>query len=135
MEWEFSPQQVAKGEVVYGLEDFCHGLMHEVALNMPGLSSEQLNPIFALAYDLFYWLATGKEYEEFEGQFDDINAVMFLRAMREHGRDNVEMLGAILQRMMMDGMEEGLSVDEAVAQAGRHLQQAASKIPVGNDIR
>lgn len=116
MEWEFTPQQVVKGEVDYGLEAFRHDLMQEIALNMPGLGDEQLNPVFALAYDLCYWLATGKDYDEFEEQFQDLNMLMFLRALREHGGANVEMLGAILQRMIMDGVEAGLPVEEALVQ-------------------
>lgn len=124
MEWEFTPQQVVKGEVGYGLDEFRHDLMQEVSLNMPGLGDEQLNPVFALTYDLYYWLATGKDYDEFEEQFEDINAVMFLRALREHGQANVEMLGAILQRMIMDGVEAGMPLDKAVAHVATKHQEA-----------
>ena len=126
MEWEFTPQQVVKGEIDYGLDEFRHDLMQEVALNIPDLGNEQLEPVFRLAYDLCYWLATGKDYDEFEERFQDLNTVMFLRALREHGKANVEMLGAILQRMIMDGVEEGLSVSDAVAQVAWHQEQAAS---------
>ncbi|ODU50386.1 MAG: hypothetical protein ABS92_03165 [Thiobacillus sp. SCN 63-374] len=126
MEWEFTPQQVVKGEIDYGLEEFRHDLMQEVALNIPGLDTEQLEPVFRLAYDLNYWLATGKDYDEFEARFQDLNTVMFLRALREHGKANVEMLGAILQRMIMDGVEEGLSVSDAVARVARNQEQVAS---------
>jgi hypothetical protein len=129
MEWEFTPQQVVKGEMDYGLGAFRHDLMQEVAMNMPGLGDEQLEQVFRLAYDLCYWLATGKDYDEFEERFQDINSVMFLRAMREHGKANVEMLGAILQRMIMDGVEEGLSVEGAVAQVDSHQKQVASRTP------
>lgn len=123
MEWEFTPQQVVKGEVGYGLDEFRHDLMQEVVMNVPGLGEEQLNAVFALAYDLCYWLATGKDYDEFEEQFQDINMLMFLRALREHGGANVEMLGAILQRMIMDGVEASLPLEEAVAQVADHHQQ------------
>lgn len=126
MDWEFTPQQVVKGEIDYGLDAFRHDLMQEVALNIPGLGNEQLEPVFRLAYDLCYWLATGKDYDEFEARFQDLNTVMFLHALREHGRANVEMLGAILQRMIMDGVEEGLSVGDAVAQVAWHQEQAVS---------
>ena len=129
MEWEFTPQQVVKGEADYGLDEFRHDLMQEVGLNIPGLGQEQLEPLFSLAYDLCYWLATGKDYDEFEERFQDSNAVMFLRALREHGKANVEMLGAILQRLIMDGVEGGLSVDDAVAQVAWHHEQAASRLP------
>lgn len=127
MEWEFTPQQVVKGEMDYGLDAFRHDLMQEVAMNIPGLDDEQLEQVFRLAYDLCYWLATGKDYGEFEERFQDINTVMFLRALREHGKANVDMLGAILQRMIMDGVEEGLSVEGAVAQVGLHQEQLATR--------
>ncbi len=123
MEWEFTPQQVVKGEVGYGLDAFRHDLMQEVSLNVPGIGDEQLHRIFALAYDLCYWLATGKDYDEFEERFEDINMLMFLRTLREHGQGNVEMLGAILQRMIMDGVEARLPLEEAVAQVTAHHQQ------------
>lgn len=123
MEWEFTPQQVVKGEVGYGLDAFRHDLMQEVSLNVPGIGDEQLHRIFALAYDLCYWLATGKDYDEFEERFEDINMLMFLRTLREHGQGNVEMLGAILQRMIMDGVEASLPLEEAVEQVAVHHQQ------------
>lgn len=126
MDWEFTPQQVVKGEIDYSLGEFRHDLMQEVALNIPGLGNEQLEPVFRLAYDLCYWLATGKDYDEFEERFQDLNTVMFLRTLREHGKANVEMLGAILQRRIMDEVEEGLSVGDAVAQVAWHQEQAAS---------
>lgn len=129
MEWEFTPQQVVKGEAGYGLDEFRHDLMQEVSLNVPGIGKGQLNAIFALAYDLCYWLATGKDYDEFEARFQDINAVMFLRALREHGKANVEMLGAILQRMIMDGVEEGLPVAEAV---GRVAARQSERVRQGD---
>ncbi|OIP15993.1 MAG: hypothetical protein AUK53_03680 [Betaproteobacteria bacterium CG2_30_59_46] len=128
MEWEFTPQQVVKGEVDYDLDDFRHGLMQEISLNVPGIGEEQLNAVFALAYDLCYWLATGKDYDEFEEQFADINMLMFLRALREHGQGNVEMLGAILQRMIMDGVEAGLPLEEAVAQVAQAHGRVASRV-------
>ncbi len=127
MEWEFTPQQVVRGEAGYGLEDFQHDLMQEVALNIPGLGKAQLEPVSSLVYDLCYWLATGKEYDEFESGFQDLNTLMLLRAVREHGRANVEMLGAILQRMIMDGVEEGLSVEEAVDQVATRRRLSAQQ--------
>jgi len=128
MEWEFTPQQVVKGEVDYDLDDFRHGLMQEISLNVPGIGEEQLNAVFALAYDLCYWLATGKDYDEFEEQFADINMLMFLRALREHGQGNVEVLGAILQRMIMDGVEAGMPLEEAVAQVAQAHGRVASRV-------
>lgn len=129
MEWEFTPQQVVKGETDYGLDAFRRDLMREVALNMPGIDNARLQRAFSLAYDLCYWLATGRDYGEFEDHFEDLGTLMFLRALREHGKANVDMLGAILQRMIMDGVEAGLSLDGAMAQAALHQKEAASRLP------
>lgn len=84
-----------------------------------------MEPVFGLAYDFCYWLATGKDYDEFEERFQDINMLMFLRAVRAHGQANVEMLGAILQRMIMDGVEEGLPVVDAVERVAAHQLELA----------
>lgn len=55
---------------------------------------------------------------------------MFLRALREHVQGNVEMLGAILQRMIMDGVEDGLSVEDAVARVAQaHGRVASGVVP------
>jgi hypothetical protein len=115
MEWSFSPQQVVKGEVDYDLDEFRRDLRQEVEINLPGTDNGSVDRLSHVLYDLCYWLATGKDYREFERSFDSSSTVMFLRSAREHQRDNVEMLGAILQRAIMDGVERGLPLEEAVA--------------------
>lgn len=121
MEWQFTPQQVVKAEVDYGLEAFRHDLMQEISLNLPGLDAAQYRQVFALAYDLFHWLATGEDYDEFEARFEDMNTVLLLRALNQHGQANTEMLGAILQRLIMDGVESGQPLEQALNQAAaRH---------------
>jgi hypothetical protein len=52
---------------------------------------------------------------------------MFLRSAKEHQKENVAMLGAILQRGIMDGVEAGLSVGDAVAQAAASHQQTVEE--------
>jgi hypothetical protein len=59
--------------------------MQEVALNIPDLGNEQLEPVFVW-HTICYWLATGKDYDEFEERFQDLNTVMFLRALRSMAR-------------------------------------------------
>lgn len=115
MEWEFTPQEVVKAEVDYTLENFRADLRREVEQNIPGADEKAIENSFRLLYDLCYWLATGKEYDEFERTFTKESTIMFLRAAKTHQQANVEMLGSILQRMIMDGVSEGLSVDAAVA--------------------
>lgn len=130
MQWEFTPEQVVKAEVDYTLENFRHDLRQEVEMNIPGTDDEALDRMFRLLYDLCYWLATGKDYQEFEDSIDSPSTHMFLRSAKEHQQDNVAMLGAILQRSIMDGVEAGLPVDDAVAQAAALHQQTVQATSV-----
>ncbi|UJS26328.1 hypothetical protein [Thiothrix winogradskyi] len=126
MQWEFTPEQVVKAEVDYTLENFRHDLRQEVEQNLPGTDDGAIDRVFRLLYDLCYWLATGKDYQEFEDSIDSPSTKMFLQSAKVHQQANVEMLGAILQRSIMDGVEAGMSVDDAVAHAAsRHQQQTA----------
>jgi len=50
--------------------------------------------------------------------------MMLLRAVREHGQANVEMLGAVLQRRIMDEVEADMPLDKAVAHFATNHQEA-----------
>lgn len=123
MLWEFTPEQVVKGEVDYKLEDFRRDLREEVAGNLGGdeVDEELLQRSFDVIYDLCYWEATGKEFDDFIATLEEDAPLQepVLRGIREHMRDNITMLGAILQRMIMDGVEQGLPVEQAIEQAAR----------------
>jgi hypothetical protein len=127
MEWEFTPDQVVKAEVDYGLREFRRDLLEEVRLNVPGLPATQTRHLFDLLYDLCYWLATGKELDEF---VDGIDAASWQRpfviAMSRQCDRNVEMLGAILQRMIMDRVEGGAALDDALALVAQEQQRIAA---------
>lgn len=118
MEWDFTPEQVVKGAVGYTLEDFRGDLLQEVRLNLD-LEEGELQVCFDLIYDLFYWLATGRSFEQFletvEG--DGILSGSFLALVRDQSAANIEMLGAILQRMIVHRIEAGMSLEEAVTAA------------------
>ena len=43
--------------------------------------------------------------------------------------DNVAMLGAILQRLIMDGVEAGLPLQQAVDDAAQRHAQVAAAVP------
>ena len=131
MEWEFTPQEVVRGEVGYGLEEFRRDLCEEVRTNVPGVDDGGLESLFRLVYDMHYWLATGNAFCDFELEFrDQPNLVMLLRAVHGGSAGNVEMLGAILQRTIMDGVEAGANLDEALQRAGEAHRNAASVSPL-----
>ena len=130
MEWEFTPAELVTGKADYGLAEFRRDLGAEVEANLPGLDAPELDRLFRLIYDLHYWLATGNNYREFEAQYaDQPKLVPMLRAVNAQCTGNVEMLGAILQRLIMDGMAAGASLEQALEQAAHVHQRAADVNP------
>lgn len=122
MEWEFTQVQVVKGEIGYRIEDFRRDLAREVAQNIQSADHMAFRRSYDLIYDLCYWLATGKPLEELLATFDtDPSTRDWLAALEPHLQTNVEMLGAVMQREIMDGVEAGLPLHEVLqAVAARH---------------
>ena len=131
MEWEFTPQQVVKGEIGYGLAEFRHGLAEEVRQNVTG-DTEVFTRTYHLLYDLCYALATSKDIEAHLAAYAyDPPTVQFLRELAPVMNANVEMLGAILQRQIMDRVEAGMPLENAVSEvADWHRQTVAEQTPV-----
>lgn len=118
MEWEFTPDEIVRGEVDYGLEQFRADMLEEVKLNMSSMESVVPEKVFNIMYDLCYWCATGNDYDEFLNGLDqDSFFPAFLGSIREHLEPNITMLGAILQKLIMDRVEEqGMPLEEALKQ-------------------
>ena len=131
MEWEFTSEQVVKGEVGYGLEEFRRDLMHEIRINTGNADGRALLDTCNLVYDLCYWQATGKSFEEFLAGFrHDPPTTEFLRTVNEHIAPNVEMLGAILQRLLMERVEAGMALERAIQDVARyHSQVVRTEVP------
>ncbi|CAG0931890.1 MAG: hypothetical protein BIFFINMI_04186 [Phycisphaerae bacterium] len=127
MEWEFTPEQVVKAEVGYGLEDFRRDLAAEVRGNLGPASPEQVEQTTDLLYDLCHTLATNRTVESMlETLAYDPPTCEFLRGMVEPMRPNGEMLGAILQRMIMDRVESGMPLEQALESVAEHHRQAVA---------
>lgn len=118
MEWEFTAAEVVRGEVDYGLEEFRADLMAEVDQNMGGMEGVEPERVFEVMYGLCYWCATGNDYDEYLAGLDqDSFFPTFLGTIREHLEPNIEMLGAILQRLIMERVEgEGVLLETALKQ-------------------
>lgn len=133
MEWEFTPQQVVRGQIGYSLADFRQGLAAEVRQNVGG-DAEVFTRSFHLLYDLCYALATSKDLEAHLTAYAyDPPTVQFLRELSPVMSANVEMLGAILQRQIMDRVEAGMALENAVGEvADWHRQAVAEQAPLAH---
>lgn len=131
MQWEFSPEDVVKGDADYTLEDFRADLAREVELNMPGSDAHGRDATYAALYDLCYWLATGNALEGFlAGRAFDPPTCDFLRGVAPLIAPNVEMLGAILQRMIVIRVEAGAALEGALRDvADQHRRIVGSGMP------
>ena len=133
MEWEFTPEDVVQGKVDYGLTEFRRDLLQEFRLNLPADNHPaETQRLFAIVYDLCYWLATGHEFETFERELGpDPYLSGFLGMVRRHNGPNVAMLGAILQRAIMEHVEVGMPLEMALdTVASRHAQVVAAPIAI-----
>jgi hypothetical protein len=130
MQWEFTPEDVVKARSGYGLEDFRRDLAAEVQANTSANSEAQRRQTFNLVYDLCHALATTKDLEQFLAAYAyDPATCQFVREVAPMMADNVAMLGAILQRMIMDGVEAGLPLEVALDEAARRHAQVAARYP------
>lgn len=115
MEWEFSPEDVVKARVDYGLAEFRRDLGEELRMNLGAGDPVQETRRFNLLYDMCYALATSRDLDAFVDSYAyDPPTVQFLRELAPPMADNVAMLGAILQRLIMDRVEAGMPLEQAV---------------------
>lgn len=120
MEWEFTPEDVVKGRADYGLIEFRRDLAQELAANLDHQDPAQRTRSFHMVYDMCYALATDKRLEDFlEAYAYDPPTCHFLSELKPYMASNVIMLGAILQRLIMDRVEARMPLEQAVADAAQ----------------
>lgn len=133
MQWDFTPEDVVKGEIGYGLEQFRHDLAEEVRANLDADDATALQQSFDLIYDMCYWLATGRDFAAFAATLPEETPldVHVLQPIKEYMRDNIVMLGAILQRMIMEGIETGMPLEQALNSAAERHARIVHAGPTG----
>jgi len=131
MQWEFSVEDVVKARAEYGLTDFRRDLAEEVRANVAAADEAQQTRSFNLLYDMCYALATDKKFDDFLAAYAyDPPTCQFLTELKPHMDDNVAMLGAILQRLIMDRVEANMPLEHAVQDAAQwHASVVAGELP------
>lgn len=117
MQWEFTPEDVVKARSGYSLQDFRRDLAEEVRSNLGGDGSDEAQQVrrFNLIYDLCYALATDKKFDDFLATYAyDPPTCEFLTELKPFMMDNAAMLGAILQRAIMDRVEANMPLEHAI---------------------
>jgi len=115
MQWEFTPEDIVKAHSEYCLQDFRRDLGEELRSNLGPMDEAQQTRSFNIVYDMCYALATDKKFEDFLSAYAfDPPTWQFLTELKPHMADNVVMLGAILQRLIMDRIEVNMPLAHAV---------------------
>lgn len=131
MQWEFTPEDVVKARSGYSLQDFRRDLAEEVRTNMGGDGADpaQQTRSFNMIYDLCYALATDKKLEDFLTTYAyDPPTCQFLTELKPHMADNVAMLGAILQRAIMDRVEASMPLEQAIEDVAQWHSSVVAKM-------
>ncbi len=130
MQWDFTNEEVVRGEVRYSLVEFRQDLLEEVRSNVMSDNEEFILYHFNVIYELCHWLATGREFDDFVLTIPDSNIfnVITLTTLKEHMDDNIIMLGAILQRMIMDGVEKGGALEDVIDMVAREHEQIINAV-------
>ena len=132
MEWTFTAEQVMKGEVEYGLEEFRRDFYQEVKDNFSDYSTEKLDAMFRLAYDVCYCEATQGNLDGIINHYQEKGLpvdVTYLQLIRDSNRDNSAMLKAVLARELAKRMQQGLSSEDALKNLEEYHKHLASTIP------
>lgn len=130
MQWEFTPEDVVKARAEYGLQDFRRDLGEELRTNLGAMDEAQQMRSFNLIYDMCYALATDKKFDDFlTGYAFDPPTCQFLTELEPVMADNVVMLGAILQRLIMDRVEAHMPLPQAIEDVAQwHAAVVAGKL-------
>lgn len=131
MQWEFTPEDVVKARSEYGLQEFRRDLGEELRSNLGAMDEAQQTRSFNLVYDMCYALATDKKFDDFLSAYAfDPPTCQFLTELKPHMADNVVMLGAILQRLIMDRVEAHMPLAQAIEDVAQwHSALVAGKLP------
>ena len=117
MKWNFTGEQVVKGEVDYSLEEFRKDFFEEVKDNFPEYGTAKLDSIYRIAYDVCYCTAAQHDLGELlehcreKGLKADMK---YLEFIRDSNLANIDMLKAIFARKVSEFMDEGLSSEDAL---------------------
>jgi len=132
MKWTFTSDQVAKGEVDYGLEEFRNDLYQEVQDNFSDYSTDKLEGMFRLAYDVCYSEATWGNLDSMLNHYREKGLpvdMKYLELIRDSNRDNSAMLKAVLARELSKLTQQGLSGEEALKRLEERHSDVASRLP------
>lgn len=144
MTWNFTPTQVMKGEVNYGLDEFRRDLFEQTEFNFGShFSPERLEHGFNLFWIICHLMATTKSLDEVQSRLSKLEPPVgreLIKLIAETHKSDAEMLTAIYQNLFLRFFtvalsqslgDEEMSIDQALAMVNLYIHRHL-KIPVIN---
>ena len=129
MQWEFTGEQVVKGEVGYTLEEFRKDYYEEIKANFPEFDDQEADRMFRIAYDVCYCVATNRQLSELVEHLrtKEISSdEKYLELIRDSNAENIAMLRAIFAAIVSGHLKKGLSSREAMQKLEEYHKGAIS---------
>lgn len=117
MKWDFTPQQVANGEVDYTAAQFREDLRREIIDNFPEYDEGQLDAMLNIAFDVCYCTAMRHDLKNLLAHCTSKGMQVdekYLELIRDSNAENIEMLKAVLAQRISRLHEEGCCREEAL---------------------
>ena len=130
MEWTFTSEQVAQGEVDYSLEEFIDDFYAEVKDNFPEYGAEELKTISRIAYDVCYCTATRRNLDELLEHCKEKGLkvdMKYLELIRDSNLTNIDMLKALFARKVSEFVDEDLGSEAALKKLDEYHNTILSK--------
>jgi len=112
MIWHFTPEDVMHSKIEYSLVDFEEDLRAEARLNCPDLEEKDFEAVYNLIFSVCLCRALGYPQEDLEDCYESIEPEL-LMAIKEHNKENTDMLREILLKAWMDYIKSGFSEKDA----------------------
>jgi hypothetical protein len=118
MQWKFSPEDVLSGRVPYSIEEFRDDLKREVVDNFQGMPRQEIEIVYAIAYDVCYCTALRQNLDDLLAHCRQQGLTIdarYLDLIRESNLANIDMLKALFARRIAELKQQGLSSAEALS--------------------
>ena len=121
MNWDFTSEDIIKGDADYSLRDFEKDLKDEVKLNFPDLNEKELNSVFNFIFAVCLCVALDYDIRDLLDEYETIKFEL-LEAIKYQNEENIDTIRAILQRAYLDFIDQGFTEKEAAAMLVRAIR-------------
>ncbi|NQT80698.1 MAG: hypothetical protein HQ555_09970 [Candidatus Aminicenantes bacterium] len=141
MKWNFTPNEVMKEEVDYGLEEFLRDLLEETKSKISKKDfsdlpegkkknrkfNKAIRDVFNFLYEVYYLAAIKKQRLRDILKHSNEEDRKIIKKILEENKDNSDMLHSILMKRIERELNKGLTKKQALKSVGEQSKKLISK--------